>query len=252
MSGLQKIISIDLNCDLGEGMPNDEALMPFISSANIACGFHAGDEDTIKRTIEHCLKYKVAIGAHPGFHDKENFGRTEIKLTDHEYHELIIEQLEIIDNICVQFDTKLHHIKPHGALYNMAAKDQYIAAVIANAVKEFDDGLIFYGLSHSHSITEARSVGLQTANEVFADRHYEDDGSLTPRSHPDALIVNEEESLQQVLQMITERKVKTRTGNIINIQADTICIHGDGKHALAFAQQIHSTLLSNGICIKTI
>jgi 5-oxoprolinase (ATP-hydrolysing) subunit A len=252
MSGLQKIIFIDLNCDIGEGMQNDEALMPFISSANIACGFHAGDEETIKRTIELCLKYNVAIGAHPGFHDKQNFGRTEIKLTDHEYHELIIEQLEIIDNLCIQFDTKLHHVKPHGALYNMAAKDQHLAAIIANTVKEFDDSLMLYGLSGSRSIQEAKAVGLRTANEVFADRHYEDDGSLTPRSHKNALIETQDGSLAQVLQMINHQKVKTRTGNTINIKADTICIHGDGKHAIEFAQHIHSTLVQNGISIKTI
>lgn len=252
MNGSQQIISVDLNCDLGEGLPNDEALMPFISSANIACTFHAGNEDIIKRTIELCLQHNVAVGAHPGFHDKQNFGRVEQHLTDHEYTQLIIDQLEIIDSICLLFDIKLHHVKPHGALYNMAAKDAHLAAIIAKAVKEFDDTLILYGLSNSSSLTEAKRIGLQTTAEVFADRRYENDGSLTPRSHPSAMITDEEESLQQVIQMVTQQTVRSRTGNTIHVPAQTVCIHGDGQHAVAFAKRIHSTLTENDITIKSV
>ena len=244
------MISIDLNCDMGEGMNNDAALMSYISSANIACGYHAGNEDVIKQTIEHALKNNVAIGAHPGFADKENFGRKELQVTGEQYYKLIIDQLNILKKIADSFGAIIHHIKPHGALYNMAARNKTIAAIIAKATKDFDEGLILYGLSGSQLISEAKSLQLKTASEVFADRTYQDDGSLTPRSQPNALINDESISLKQVLQMTQQQTVTSVNDVTVPIIAETICIHGDGKHAVAFAKLISHALKQNNIAIK--
>jgi UPF0271 protein len=244
--------SIDLNCDMGEGLDNDALLMPFISSANIACGYHAGDENIMQRTIDLCLQHNVAIGAHPGFADKANFGRTEIQLSFDEAYQLVADQINILQKIANNKGTKLHHIKPHGALYNMGAKDAAMAHAIAKAVSDIDSQLIFFGLSGSHLISEAEKLGLQTASEVFADRTYLDDGSLTPRSHPNAMIENEEASVQQVLQMIKEKTVTSINHKKIPIKVETICLHGDGKHALQFAKTIYNVLQQNHIQIKPV
>jgi 5-oxoprolinase (ATP-hydrolysing) subunit A len=232
----------DINCDLGEGMGNDELIMPFITSANIACGYHAGDAVWIQQTIEACQKYSVAIGAHPSFYDKENFGRKEMNVPVDEIYELIIQQLIIITEIAETVDQKLHHVKPHGALYNLSAKDAGTANAIAKAVKDFDESLLLFGLSGSHSINEAKKTGLITASEVFADRTYQDDGSLTPRSQPNALIAETGIAVAQVLQMIKKGTVTTVSGKIIPIIAETICIHGDGKKAVEFAKAIHDAI----------
>jgi 5-oxoprolinase (ATP-hydrolysing) subunit A len=247
-----RIPTIDVNCDMGEGIGNEDAIMPFISSANIACGFHAGDEDTMRKTIESAIKNNVAIGAHPSFFDKKNFGRTEMNLAGDEIYDLILLQLRTIDKIVKEKDTKLHHVKPHGALYNMSAKNSHIAQAIAQAVKDFDENLILFALSGSISISVAEAMSLKTANEVFADRTYQDDGSLTPRSEPGALIEDDDRLLQQLLQMILEKTVTTVTGKRIAIVADTVCIHGDGKHAVKFAKTINEQLRSNGIKIKSL
>jgi len=246
------MISIDLNCDMGEGMSNDALIMPFISSANIACGYHAGDEDTMRETIELGLQYNVAIGAHPGFADKENFGRNEQQLSDEEFYDLISEQLAIIQEMIDAAGATLHHVKPHGALYNMSAKDPSLAGIIASAVKDHNASLILYGLSNSHSIIEAEKLQLTTASEVFADRTYTDEGSLTPRTQPNALISAEQQSLEQVLQMIQQQTVTSTNNNVIPVKADTICIHGDGAHAVQFAQLIFTTLKKNNIAIKPV
>lgn len=243
---------IDLNCDMGEGMPNDAAIMPFVSSANIACGYHAGDENTIRETIALCLKHKVAIGAHPGFDDKPNFGRTNMKLAAKELYDLITLQLFIIDSACRKQSAVMHHVKPHGALYNMAAKGEAMSRTIAQAVFDFNPKLIYCGLSGSHMITQANLVGLKTVNEVFADRTYQPDGSLTPRTEKNALIESEEESLSQVMKMVKESEVVDVTGKPISIKADTICLHGDGAHAVAFASAIFDKLKSEGIKIKAL
>jgi 5-oxoprolinase (ATP-hydrolysing) subunit A len=232
----------DINCDMGEGIGNDEFIMPFITSANIACGYHAGDAVTIQQTIEACQKHHVVIGAHPSFYDKENFGRKELNLPVDEIYELIIQQLIIITEIAETVDQKLHHVKPHGALYNLSAKDAGTANAIAKAVKDFDESLILYGLSSSHSISEAKKIGLKTASEVFADRTYQDNGSLAPRSQPNALIEETDKVIAQVLQMIMEGTVTTISGKIIPIVAETICLHGDGKQAVEFAKAIHDAI----------
>jgi 5-oxoprolinase (ATP-hydrolysing) subunit A len=243
---------IDLNCDLGEGLSTDEQIIPLISSANIACGFHAGNESTMKQTIEWCLKHGVAIGAHPSWPDKENFGRIEIQMTEQELYDCITEQLHILNNIALSFNTKLHHVKPHGALYNQSAKVKQIAATISKAVKDFDASFILFGLSGSVSINEAEKIGLKTAHEVFADRTYQDNGSLTPRSQPNALIEDEGKAVQQVMQMIQTETVTTVSGKIIPIQADTICLHGDGKHAVEFCKSIYMQLKKQNIEIKAV
>jgi UPF0271 protein len=243
---------VDLNCDMGEGLDTDALIMPFISSANIACGYHAGDEKTIWQTIELALKHNVAVGAHVSFHDKENFGRQEMSLSENEIYELVEQQLLIFKEIADAFDISINHIKPHGALYNMSAKDAVIAKAIAQSVKDFDHNLIVYGLSGSHSLHEAKAIGLKTAAEVFADRSYQDDGSLTPRSQPGALIEDGNKAIQHVLQMIKEKKVTSLSGKAIPIVADTVCIHGDGKHAVQFAKDIFETLKQQHIDIKAL
>ncbi|MBL0069065.1 MAG: LamB/YcsF family protein [Chitinophagaceae bacterium] len=235
-------MSTIINCDMGEGVGNDELIMPFIHSANIACGYHAGDAATMQQTVELCLKFKVAIGAHPSFFDRENFGRTEMKLEQEEIYDLISQQLFILNETVAGFDTKLLHVKPHGALYNMSAKDSLLAKTIARAVKDFDASLIVVGLSGSYSVSEAKALGLKSANEVFADRSYQDDGSLTPRSQSNAIIDDTEKVVQQVVQMINEGTVTTISGKKIPIVAETICIHGDGKQAVDFAKAIHNAI----------
>ncbi len=188
------------------------------------------------------VKHKVAVGAHVSFFDKENFGRNEMSLPPDEIYELVEQQLIIIKEIADSFDINLHHVKPHGALYNMSAKNAVIAKAIARAVKDFDTSLIMYGLSGSHSISEAKATGLKTASEVFADRTYGDDGSLTPRSQPNALTEDTDKAVQQVLQMINDKTVTTVSGKKIPIVAETICIHGDGKHAVEFAKAIYDAI----------
>ena len=249
---IQLMPAIDINCDMGEGIGNDELIMPFISSANVACGYHAGNETIIRQTIELAQKNNVAIGAHPSFFDRENFGRTEMHMAADKIYDLIILQLRTIEKIAKHQQAKLHHVKPHGALYNMSAKDPIIASAVANAVKDFDEDLIVFGLSGSCSIEEARQLNLKTASEVFADRTYQDDGSLTPRSQTNALIEDSANSVMQALQMIKEGTVTSVNGNRISITADTICIHGDGKNATEFAKAIYENLKQNKIDIKAL
>jgi 5-oxoprolinase (ATP-hydrolysing) subunit A len=243
---------IDLNCDMGEGLNNDALLMPLISSANIACGYHAGDSETMKKTVELALKHHVAIGAHPGFKDKINFGRLEISITLPHLFDTITEQIYLLKKITDTFGVDMHHIKPHGALYNMAARDSSMARTIAAAVKSVDSKLILYGLSGSFLISEAAAVNLRNASETFADRSYQSDGSLTPRSLPGALIEHTEKSIAQVLQMVLQKTVTTHLAETIPINAETICIHGDGKKAVVFAEHIRKKLIENKITIQTI
>ena len=235
---------------MGEGIGKDELLMPFISSANIACGYHAGDATTINQTIALCIKYNVSIGVHPSFYDKDNFGRIEMNLPVDDLYDLILQQLIIFKKASDSLGQKITHVKPHGALYNMSAKDAGMANVIAKAVLDFDSSLVLFGLSGSHSISEAKAIGLKTASEVFADRTYQDDGSLTPRSQPNALIEDAGKAVQQVLQMVKEKAVTTVSGKIIPVVAETICIHSDGKHATVFAKKIYEYLKQNNIEIK--
>ena len=241
------MLSIDLNCDMGESfgawtLGNDAALMDFVSSVNIACGFHAGDSTTIRKTIETAISKGVKIGAHPSFPDLQGFGRREMKLSANEIFDLVLYQVAALKGICEALGGKLNHVKPHGALYNQAAKNPEIAAAIAESVKKIDENLIFYGLSGSCLISEAEKIGLQTASEVFADRTYQPDGTLTPRTDSNALITDSNQSITQVLEMIFEQKVTTINGEKVALKAETICIHGDGKNALEFARLIRENL----------
>jgi UPF0271 protein len=245
------MISCDLNCDMGEGIGNDAAIMPYITSANIACGYHAGDEDTMRTTVLLANAHGVAIGAHPSFADRENFGRTEIKASATEVYVLVKKQLEILRRIVVDNSATLHHVKPHGALYNMATRDATLAKAIVTVVKDFDASLILYGLSGSYLISEAQAAGLKTASEVFADRSYQDDGTLTPRTQANALIEKEEQSIQQVVQMVKKGTVTTVSGKEISIVAETICLHGDGKNAAGFAKAIYNRLNAESIEVRT-
>lgn len=229
---------------MGEGIGNDALIMPYITSANIACGYHAGDSTTMWQTTELAIQHKVTIGAHVSFLDKGNFGRSEMLLSKEEIYDLVYQQLIILNEIVSSFDIKLHHVKPHGALYNMSAKDSELAATIATAVKDFDNDLVLIGLCGSFSISEAKKIGLKTASEVFADRTYQDDGSLTSRSQPNALLDEVSKVIAQVLQMTKQGTVTSVTGKNIPVVADTICIHGDGKHAVDFAKEIYKTVVA--------
>ena len=242
--------TIDINCDMGEGVGNDELIMPYISSANIACGFHAGDEKTMRRTVELCKQYNVAIGAHPSYPDKENFGRTDMLFHPGEIYEVIVKQVNSLEKIAEENDMAVHHIKPHGALYNMAARDRSLAPFVCLAVLDTDARYILYGLSGSYLIKEGKSHGLKTVNEVFADRTYKDDGSLLPRNKPGALIEDTDKAVAQVLEMVKDGKVTSVSGKKIPIVAETVCIHGDGAHAVEFAKAINQALKKEGIEIR--
>jgi UPF0271 protein len=213
-----------LNCDLGEGIGNDAELMPYIDEANIACGFHAGDAFTMRETVALCIRNGVKIGAHPSYLDRENFGRKEIEMSSEEIYLLVKKQIETLNQIVKTAGGTLNHVKPHGALYNTSAKNPDVAKAIAKAVKDVDPGLILFGLKNSQSIEAGKAEGLITAEEAFADRRYESDGSLTPRSQPGACFTKIQDVLDQV------EKIK----------ADTWCIHGDGPHALAFAKALNT------------
>jgi 5-oxoprolinase (ATP-hydrolysing) subunit A len=236
------MLQCDINCDMGEGTGNDGAIMPFISSANIACGFHAGDDVTMNNTVLLAKKHGVAVGAHPSFFDRKNFGRTEMKLSAEEIYELVQKQIKILKSLAAKHDVMMQHVKPHGALYNMSAKDPAIAQAIARAIKDYDPNLILFGLSGSESIKVAMDLGLKTKSEVFADRTYQDDGSLTPRSQANALIHDTSDAVGQALQMVVKKTVVSVSGKTIPVIADTICIHGDSAHAVAFAKAIHAAL----------
>lgn len=241
---------VDLNCDMGEAAGNDEQLMPFITSANIACGYHAGDADTMAQTIRLCKQYHVAVGAHPSFPDRENVGRKERECTSEEVYGWVQQQVQALQRVAEQNRVPVVHVKPHGALYNQAAREQRLAAAIAQAVKDINSRLVLVGLSGSFLISEAAALGLVTASEVFADRTYQDDGSLTPRTQPGALIDEEAASIQQVLQIVSTGYVTALSGKKVPLEAQTICLHGDRPQAVQFAKAIHSALQSKGVALK--
>lgn len=229
---------VDLNADLGEGCANDEALLQLVSSANIACGFHAGDAQTMQQSVRWALKYGVAIGAHPSFPDRENFGRTAMQLPPEIVYAQVVYQLGALAAITRAEGGKMVHVKPHGMLYNQAATDALLADAIARAVYDVDPTLRLVGLAGSELIRAGERLGLQTRQEVFADRRYQSNGTLVPRSQPDAMIESDELALDQTLAMVREQKVLSREGVWVPVQADTVCLHGDGEHALTFARRL--------------
>ena len=243
-------LCIDINCDMGEGMLNDASLMPFISSANIACGYHAGNEDIIKRTIELALKNNVAIGAHPSYNDRENFGRLSQSIALVELAELISDQISLFERITTQMGCKIHHVKLHGALYNDCAIDALSSKIVAQTIQAIDPSIMLYGLSGSHTIKEARAIGLRSVQEVFADRTYQANGQLTPRYLDHALITDPIESAKQVLSMVLDQELKADDGTMIAVYAETVCIHGDHEAAVEIAKNLFNTLQQYKIEIK--
>lgn len=233
-------------------MGNDSVLMELISSANIACGFHAGDATIMRKTAQLAIEKNVAIGAHPAFPDLQGFGRRNMQLSSQEVYDICVYQIGAMFGTVRALGGKLHHVKPHGALYNMAAKDANLARAIAQATKAIHHDLILYGLSGSHLIIEAEKIGLRTASEVFADRTYQNDGSLTPRTQANAMIESTQAAVKQVIMMIEKQAVISTEGQEVALKADTICIHGDGIHAVEFARELRNTLLSRNIFIETI
>lgn len=254
---IKPVLSVDLNCDLGESygayrMGADEEILPLISSANIACGFHAGDPSVMKKTVKLALQHQVAIGAHPGLPDLAGFGRRNMAVQPEEVYDMVLYQIGALWAFVHAQGGKLHHVKPHGALYNMASVNKALAEAIAEAIFHIDPHLILYGLAGSELIQAGTKTGLKTAQEVFADRTYQPDGTLTPRTLPQALLTDAHAAARQVLQMVTKGKVSAVTGEEISIQADTICIHGDGLHALLFANAVRDVLIQEGIHIRAL
>ena len=237
---------IDFNCDLGEGC-DDAALMAYISSASIACGMHAGDPCTMRDTVALCREHAVGVGAHPGFSDHEHFGRRQQTISPNDAHALVLYQVGALAAIAGAQGVALRHVKPHGALYNQAAGDVALADAIARAVNDFDPALILYALSGSELIAAGERIGLRVAHEVFVERRYEADGRLTPRTEPDAVIDDLDESLAQVRMMVRDGCVIARTGESVLLRADTLCLHGDRTDAAGFARALRAALECDGI-----
>jgi UPF0271 protein len=238
---------IDFNCDLGEGCGSDAAIMPFISSASIASGGHAGDTASMRETVALCLAHGVAVGAHPSFEDRERFGRRELSLSPEAIANALTRQVEALADVCAAQGARLHHVKPHGALYNLSARDRDVADAIAGAVHDFDPTLLLYGLSGSASTSAAECRGLREVHEVFAERRYEANGTLTPRSRADAVIDTLEDAVAQVRTLLHEGVVQARTGEGIALRADTLCLHGDRADAAAFARALREAMEADGV-----
>lgn len=251
------MLKVDLNSDLGESfgsykMGNDEAILEKVTSANIACGFHAGDPNVMRKTVQLALERNCAIGAHPGLPDLVGFGRRKMDITPDEVYAMVLYQVGALSAFVKAEGGCLQHVKAHGALYNMAAVNSILAEALTEAVYHFNPDLVLMGLAGSEMIKAAEKRGLRTASEVFADRSYQDDGTLTPRSKPGAMIVDETQAITQVLQMVKEGTVKTLSGKVIPVRADTVCVHGDGAQALLFTEKIRIALVEANVTIKNL
>ena len=245
---------VDLNSDLGESYGRytigmDERIIPLVTSANVACGYHASDPVVMQKTVREAKKAGIGVGAHPGFPDLMGFGRREMAVSPAEAKAYTL-YLGALAAFCQAEGVKLQHVKPHGAMYNMAARDYELARAICEAVAEFDRNLIVLALSGGEMVRAAGELGLRTAFEVFADRAYEEDGSLVNRRKPGAMITDEEEAIRRVIRMVKEQKVETITGKDIAIRADSVCVHGDGEKALAFVEKIRRALQEEGVLIQ--
>lgn len=245
-------MQIDLNCDLGESFGNyqcgmDAEVIPYITSANVACGFHASDPVVMMRTVAMAKKYHVGIGAHPGFPDLQGFGRRNMTMQPEEIKAMIIYQIGALSAFCQAEGTMLRHVKPHGALYNMAGKNMEMAMAICEGIAEVDPDLKVLAQAGSCLETAAGKCGLSFAKEIFADRAYEEDGSLVARSKPGAMITDEDEAVCRVISMVKDGKVTAITGKEIAVQADSVCVHGDGPKAVAFVKKIRAALEAAGI-----
>ena len=244
--------TIDFNCDLGEACGDDAAILPYISSASIACGFHAGSPETMRRTVALCIAHGVAIGAHPSHADRENFGRVAHPITPEDAYALTLYQIGALDGFVRAAGARLHHVKPHGALYNQAARDAGLADAIARAVRDHDAALVLYGLSGSALTAAGERLGLQVAHEAFAERRYEADATLTLRTRADASIEDLPTAAAQVARMLEAGRVVARTGESVPLRADSICLHGDRPDAAAFARGLRDTIEAAGFAIRTV
>ena len=247
-------MKIDLNCDLGESfgaykLGLDDQVLPYISSANVACGFHASDPVVMDKTVALAKDAGVAVGAHPGYPDLQGFGRRNMTIPPREVKAMVMYQIGALQAFCTARGLKLQHVKPHGALYNMAGKDEALAMAVCEAIQAVDDSLILLGLSGSKMLEAAAKIGLRSAREVFADRASEEDGSLVARTKPGAMITDEDEAVARVIRMIREGRVTAVTGKDIPIRADSVCVHGDSPKALAFVQKIRAALTAEQIQI---
>jgi UPF0271 protein len=241
---------IDLNADLGEGAGHDDELLGLVTSANIACGFHAGDANTIRRSIEVARDRGVAAGAHPSLFDRENFGRKELPVTSEQVFDAVTYQLGVFQAIAEAAGLRPNHVKPHGALYNMAVRIERIADAIARAIAKLDSNLILFAPDNSALARAGVVNGLPIAREVFADRNYRSDGWLVPRSRSDALLHDPAEAAKRVLRMLREGKVRSVEGADVDVRAETICIHGDTPGAVEFARELRSQLEHEGVKIS--
>jgi UPF0271 protein len=241
---------VDLNADLGEGAPDDAELLSLVTSANIACGGHAGDARLMQATVRAALARGVAVGAHPSYADREHFGRRELQLDPDEVRAEVLCQVGALHAVVRAAGGRLHHVKPHGALYNQAAREPALADAIASAVRAIDPALAVYGLAGGELLRAAKRAGLRAVAEVFADRGYRADGSLVPRQQPGALIDNTDEAVSRTLRMVREGVVQAVSGETVALRAETVCLHGDGPHALAFARALHAALREAGVQLK--
>jgi UPF0271 protein len=241
---------VDLNADVGEGAGQDAQLLPWLTSANVACGAHAGDEATFRTTVAQANALGIAIGAHPGFADRANFGRRELPIAPAAAAELVGAQVRWAQRLMAEAGGRLRHVKLHGGLYNLAARDRALAEAIAAEVKRADPQLILVGLAGSELTRAGEAAGLKVAHEAFADRSYRSDGSLTPRTEAGALILDEAAALAQVLRLVREGRVLARDGAEVRLRADTICLHGDGPRAVPLARHLRSGLAAAGIGVR--
>jgi 5-oxoprolinase (ATP-hydrolysing) subunit A len=242
--------SVDLNADLGEGLGHDEELFKLISSANIATGFHAGDSDTMHAAVSAAKEHEVAVGAHPSFFDRENFGRKELKVSNQEVFDAVAYQLGIFQAIASAVGVQPNHVKPHGALYNMAVRDEKLADAIARAIHSVDPKLILFAPDNTELARAGESHGLQIACEVFADRNYLNDGWLVPRTRPDALLRDPKQAAERVLRMLREGQVRSVEGRDVKVRGETICVHGDTPGAVEFARELRTQLEKEGVRIR--
>lgn len=245
---------IDLNCDLGESfgaykIGSDDSVIPLISSANVACGFHAGDPAVMAKTVQLCKTNSCAIGAHPGYPDLVGFGRRNMAVSPDDAKAMVTYQIGALDAFCKASGIRMRHVKPHGALYNMAARDAALAKAVCQAIYEYDRELILMGLAGSQMLLQANALGLRCAAEVFADRAYEEDGTLVARTKPGSMITDEDRAVARVIRMIREGTVTAITGKDIPIAANSVCVHGDSEKALTFVKKLRAAFAAEGITI---
>ena len=248
-------MEINLNCDLGEkskhhSNENDPDLLKIVNSANVACGYHAGDEETMREVVEISKQNNVSIGAHPSFNDPENFGRKRINLGADEISKLLIDQYEILQNIAIKLDEKVSHIKPHGALNNMACEDLGLATILAKTIYSIDKDIIYLVPTGSKMEIAAKKLNMKIACEIFADRNYEDDGTLVSRSKDNALITDPEKAKEHVFNMVKNQTLNCHSGKQIPCEIDSICIHGDNASSLSTAKQVRENLIKNNLELK--